>query len=196
MLKNTRGIRFAAAGSLAAAVLVGTLGTAASAVAAPAPTPVPNKTVTLSPGTEGPATQPTKPGTEGPATQPTKPGTQGPATQPTKPGTELPNDKPKPVVTVPAAKAANLTAKADRSSVAAWQQFRITGKATGLKAGTKLTVQQYQAKSKKWVSLPASTTVNKDGSYGIRVKLGLKGANKLRLAGGKLVSNTVNVTVR
>ncbi|MFI1965602.1 hypothetical protein ACH429_16055 [Streptomyces pathocidini] len=184
MLKNTRGIRFAAAGSLAAAVLVGTLGTAASAVAAPAPTPVPNKTVTLSPGTEGPATQPTKPGT------------QGPATQPTKPGTELPNDKPKPVVTVPAAKAVNLTAKADRSSVAAWQQFRITGKATGLKAGTKLTVQQYQAKSKKWVSLPASTTVNKDGSYGIRVKLGLKGANKLRLAGGKLVSNTVNVTVR
>ncbi|WP_409055483.1 hypothetical protein [Streptomyces sp. SYP-A7185] len=89
--------------------------------------------------------------------------------------------------------AATLTAKASVSHVRAWQEFRITGKATGLKAGSKITLQQKQHGT--WKALPASTVTNASGSYGLRVKLGLKGKNELRVAGGAAVSPVVTVTV-
>lgn len=87
-----------------------------------------------------------------------------------------------------------LTAKASATTVKAWEQFRITGVAKGIKAGTKLTVQQKQGT--KWVSLPAQTPVNSSGAYAVRVKLGLKGVNQLRMATGSTVSPVVSVTVR
>ncbi|MEU6084673.1 hypothetical protein [Streptomyces sp. NPDC047108] len=87
-----------------------------------------------------------------------------------------------------------LTAAPSASSVKAWQEFRITGKAKDVAAGTKLTLQQKQRS--KWVSLPATTVVNKSGGYALRVKLGLKGKNELRIAGGQAVSPVVTVTVR
>ncbi|MFC9879275.1 hypothetical protein GTW98_30555 [Streptomyces sp. SID8375] len=100
---------------------------------------------------------------------------------------------PSPVVaTAPAA--ATLTAKASATTVKAWEQFRITGVAKGIKAGTKLTVQQKQGA--KWVSLPAQTPVNSSGAYSVRVKLGIKGVNQLRMATGSTVSPVVTVTVR
>ncbi|MFG2500479.1 hypothetical protein ACGFSB_19960 [Streptomyces sp. NPDC048441] len=89
--------------------------------------------------------------------------------------------------------AATLTAKASASHVRAWQELRITGKATGLKAGSKVTLQQKQRGA--WKALPASTVTNTSGSYGLRVKLGLKGKNELRVISGATVSPVVSVTV-
>lgn len=100
---------------------------------------------------------------------------------------------PSPVVaTAPAA--ASLTAKASVTTVNAWQQFRISGVAKGIKAGTKVTVQQKQGA--KWVSLPAQSPVNTSGTYSVRVKLGIKGVNQLRIGAGNTVSPVVKVTVR
>ncbi|WP_438486789.1 hypothetical protein [Streptomyces sp. S186] len=100
-----------------------------------------------------------------------------------------------PAAAVAAAPAkATLTAKASVTTVKAWQEFRITGATKGLKPGAKVTVQQKQGK--KWVSLPAQAPVNAKGSYAIRVKLGIKGVNELRIASGGAVSPVVKVTVR
>ncbi|MFF2805616.1 hypothetical protein ACFVT2_00260 [Streptomyces sp. NPDC058000] len=100
---------------------------------------------------------------------------------------------PAPVVATAPATAA-LTAKASATTVNAWQQFRITGAAKGIKPGTKITVQQKQ--HTKWVSLPAQAPINTSGSYAVRVKLGIKGVNELRIAVGSTVSPIVKVTVR
>ncbi|WP_382465409.1 hypothetical protein ACFIN9_17720 [Streptomyces noursei] len=100
---------------------------------------------------------------------------------------------PAPVVaTAPAT--ATLTAKTSATTVNAWQEFRITGAAKGIRSGTKVTVQQKQGK--KWVSLPAQAPVNANGSYAIRVKLGIKGVNELRIASGNTLSPVVKITVR
>lgn len=102
---------------------------------------------------------------------------------------------PEPVPAQAAAKPApaTLTAQASSSHVRAWQELRVTGKATGLKAGSKVTLQQKQHGA--WKSLPASTVTNVSGSYGLRAKLGLKGKNELRVASGATVSPVVTVTV-
>ncbi|MFI9718563.1 hypothetical protein ACIHFE_02760 [Streptomyces sp. NPDC052396] len=93
----------------------------------------------------------------------------------------------------PAAKPA-LTAQASTGAVKAWQEFRVSGKASGIKAGTTVTLQQKQGA--KWVSLPAKVAVNKSLSYSMRVKLGIKGKNALRVVGGGAVSPQFTVTVR
>lgn len=87
-----------------------------------------------------------------------------------------------------------LTAKADVASVDAWQNFHVTGKASGIAAGTKVTLQQKQGA--KWVSLPATVSVNSSHTYALRVKLGIKGKNSLRIVGGGAVSPVFTVTVR
>lgn len=87
-----------------------------------------------------------------------------------------------------------LTAQASAGTVKAWQEFRVTGKATGIKAGTTVTLQQ--KRGAKWVSLPAKVAVNKNLSYSMRVKLGIKGKNSLRVVGGNAVSPQFTVTVR
>ncbi|MFH9942524.1 hypothetical protein ACH4OT_24780 [Streptomyces murinus] len=94
--------------------------------------------------------------------------------------------------TAAAAKPA-ITATPSVSSVRAWTLFRVTGKTTGIKAGSKVTLQQKQ--HGKWVALPASTPVNSSGSYALRVELGLKGKNELRMVSGSTASPVFNVTV-
>ena len=101
--------------------------------------------------------------------------------------------EPQPAQTAAKPAAPTLTAKASTSHVRAWQELRITGKATGLKAGSKVTLQQKQHGA--WKALPASTVTNKSGAYGLRAKLGLKGKNELRVASGATVSPVVKVTV-
>ncbi|MER8057935.1 MULTISPECIES: hypothetical protein [unclassified Streptomyces] len=86
-----------------------------------------------------------------------------------------------------------ITATPSVSSVRAWTQFRITGKTTGIKAGSKVTLQQKQ--QGKWVALPASTPVNSGGSYTLRAELGLKGKNELRMVSGSTASPVFDVTV-
>ncbi|MER6334874.1 hypothetical protein ABT298_37395 [Streptomyces sp. NPDC001034] len=94
--------------------------------------------------------------------------------------------------TAAAAKPA-ITATPSVSSVRAWTLFRVTGKTTGIKAGSKVTLQQKQRG--KWVTLPASTPVNRSGSYALRVELGLKGRNDLRMVSGGTASPVFEVTV-
>ncbi|MFD9813932.1 hypothetical protein [Streptomyces sp. NPDC059080] len=89
---------------------------------------------------------------------------------------------------------ASLTAKANVSAVRAWEEFRIAGTSQGIERGTKVTVQQKQGT--RWVSLPAQTPVSATGAYSVRVKLGVKGVNHLRMAVDKTVSPEVTVTVR
>lgn len=94
----------------------------------------------------------------------------------------------------PQAAKAGITAKPSVSSVRAWQLFRVTGRTTGIKAGSRVTLQQKQ--HGKWVSLPASVPVLRNGSYSLGVKLGLKGKNDLRIVSGTTASPVFNVTVR
>ncbi|MFD9903956.1 hypothetical protein [Streptomyces sp. NPDC059063] len=107
-----------------------------------------------------------------------------------KTGKQIGTQKNSPTAKVKAA----LTAKPSATSVKAWQELRVSGKATGIKSGSKVTLQQKQRGT--WKSLPASTTVNKSGAYSLRVKLGLKGKNELRVQSGATLSSVFNVTVR
>ncbi|QES40250.1 hypothetical protein DEJ49_03965 [Streptomyces venezuelae] len=98
---------------------------------------------------------------------------------------------------VPAAKATTakaISAKPSAKSVKAWQLFRVTGTTTGLKPGSKVTLQQKQRGH--WVSLPASAPLTRGGSYSLGVKLGMKGKNELRVVQGSTVSGAFTVTVR
>ncbi|MER5303804.1 MULTISPECIES: hypothetical protein [Streptomyces] len=107
-----------------------------------------------------------------------------------KTGKSLGTQKTSPTAKVKAA----LTAKPSATSVKAWQELRVSGKATGIKAGSKVGLQQKQRGT--WKTLPASTTVNKSGAYTLRVKLGLKGTNELRMKSGATLSPVFKVTVR
>ncbi|WP_107054992.1 hypothetical protein [Streptomyces aureocirculatus] len=96
--------------------------------------------------------------------------------------------------TSPTAPKAALTAKPSATSVRAWQEVRISGKATGVKAGSKVSLQQKQHGA--WKTLPVTTTVNKSGTYSLRAKLGLKGKEELRMKSGTTLSPVFTVTVR
>ncbi|GAA1367692.1 hypothetical protein [Streptomyces beijiangensis] len=87
-----------------------------------------------------------------------------------------------------------LSARATVKSIRAWQQFRVLGTGSHMRAGTRVTLQQLQRRG--WVSLPIHMNTNRNGSYDLRVKLGIKGANKIRIVGGGAVSPTVTVTIR
>lgn len=87
-----------------------------------------------------------------------------------------------------------LTAKANAKSVRAWQQFRIYGIGRNMRPHTRVTLQQKQGRW--WVSLPASVYTARNGVYNMRVKLGLKGRNALRIVGGRAISPLVFVKVR
>ncbi|MFI9587599.1 hypothetical protein ACIHCQ_38655 [Streptomyces sp. NPDC052236] len=94
----------------------------------------------------------------------------------------------------PATTRSALTARATVSSVGAWQQFRVYGKAKHLRPGTQVTLQQKQGRH--WVTLPASMNTSRKSTYKMRVFLGLKGKNKLRIIGGGTVSDHFTVKVR
>ncbi|MEV4438447.1 hypothetical protein AB0K09_05405 [Streptomyces sp. NPDC049577] len=87
-----------------------------------------------------------------------------------------------------------LSAQASVKTVKAWQAFRVSGKATGIRTGTVVTLQQKQGTT--WVSLPASVPVDKASAYSMHVKLGIKGKNALRITGGGAISPEFSVTVR
>ncbi|GGV42020.1 hypothetical protein GCM10010277_31150 [Streptomyces longisporoflavus] len=87
-----------------------------------------------------------------------------------------------------------LTAKSTARTVRAWQNFRIYGVGRHMRAGTRVTLQQKQGKW--WVSLPASVYTARSGAYNMRVKLGWKGRNSLRIVGGRAISPVLRVTVR
>lgn len=87
-----------------------------------------------------------------------------------------------------------LTATATVSGVQAWEQFRVYGAAKHLSPGTTVTLQQKQGDT--WVTLPASMELTHRSTYKMRVHLGLKGQNQLRIVGGGTRSPVFRVAVR
>ncbi|MGW6462046.1 hypothetical protein ACWF94_39995 [Streptomyces sp. NPDC055078] len=87
-----------------------------------------------------------------------------------------------------------LTARATRNGVYAWQQFRVYGNAKDLRPGTRVALQQRHGK--RWVTLPASMNTTRQATYKMRVYLGLKGRNTLRIVGGGKASQPFTVYVR
>ncbi|WP_369207662.1 hypothetical protein [Streptomyces sp. PU-14G] len=85
------------------------------------------------------------------------------------------------------------TVKADRHDVKQWEQFRLHGKVTGIKAGTAVHLQQKQHGT--WKTLPGTSVVNRSLDYSMRVKLGIKGLNHVRTVVAGQPSNAVAVTV-
>ncbi|MFI6943951.1 hypothetical protein ACIBI4_32250 [Streptomyces sp. NPDC050418] len=72
-----------------------------------------------------------------------------------------------------------VTVDASVAAVDAQEEFRLRGRAGALPAGTEVTLQQRQ--KKEWVSLPATVRTKADRTYSMRVKLGIKGPNDLRI---------------
>ncbi|WP_330342054.1 hypothetical protein [Streptomyces sp. NBC_00557] len=107
--------------------------------------------------------------------------------------TSPPSPRPKPAVTTPAAPTAEVSA----AGVRAWQPFRIRGTLPGVPAGTRVTLQQ-QVGARPWVNLPASMQTDAHATYTMRVVLGMKGHNKLRLVDSRMrvVSPLIDVWVR
>ncbi|MFF9632164.1 hypothetical protein [Streptomyces fradiae] len=104
----------------------------------------------------------------------------------------------KPAASAPAASApAASTAKASMKNVRAWEQFRIRGTAGSVPAGSRVTLQQ-KLDGGAWQTLPASMNTNSRSMYNMRVMLGMKGHNKLRLVDSRkrAVSPVVDVWVR
>ncbi|MET8976038.1 hypothetical protein ABZX85_10500 [Streptomyces sp. NPDC004539] len=100
---------------------------------------------------------------------------------------------PKPKPSASPMSDASITVKADKSSVKQGDEVTFTGRTKGLKVGAKLTLQH--EKDGKWTTLKASTTVKNGSSYSLKGKLNTKGAEKLRIASGKVYSPTVTVKV-
>ncbi|MGI5403895.1 hypothetical protein ACQEVG_31470 [Streptomyces sp. CA-135486] len=87
-----------------------------------------------------------------------------------------------------------LTATATVSGVRAWEQFRVYGAARHLSPGTTVALQQKQGNT--WVTLPASMELTRRSTYKMRVHLGLKGQNQLRIVGGGTRSPVFQVAIR
>ncbi|MFD8803417.1 hypothetical protein [Streptomyces atroolivaceus] len=86
-----------------------------------------------------------------------------------------------------------LSAHATARDVAAWEEFRIHGSARNVGSGTPVTLQQKQGE--RWVTLPATMRTADSGEYSLRVKLGMRGDNALRIAGGGAVSPVLRTVV-
>lgn len=99
----------------------------------------------------------------------------------------------KPAASAPAAGSATASMK----TVRAWQQFRIRGVAKGVPAGSRVTLQQ-KLSGQGWRTLPASMNTNSRSMYNMRVMLGMKGHNKLRMVDShrRAVSPVIDVWVR
>ncbi|MDT9685904.1 hypothetical protein RND61_28115 [Streptomyces sp. TRM76323] len=105
---------------------------------------------------------------------------------------------PSPARHQPAASAATaFSAQASAKNVRAWQQFRVRGVARNVPPGSRVTLQQ-KVRGGGWATLPASMNTNSRSMYNMRVVLGMKGHNKLRLvdSGRRAVSPVIDVWVR
>ncbi|GGQ09349.1 hypothetical protein [Streptomyces roseolilacinus] len=96
-----------------------------------------------------------------------------------------------------AAAAPAFSAKASMKNVRAWQQFRVRGVAKNVPPGSRVTLQQ-KVGDRGWTTLPASMSTNSRSMYNMRVVLGMKGHNKLRLVDSRrqAVSPVIDVWVR
>ncbi|MFI5618005.1 hypothetical protein [Streptomyces sp. NPDC051567] len=86
-----------------------------------------------------------------------------------------------------------ITVKANKTEVKAGDTVTFTGRAKGLKPGSKVVLQHKN--NGKWTTLKASTTVKNDDTYTLNAKLNTKGKQQLRVKDDKTTSLPVVVTV-
>ncbi|MCI3276631.1 hypothetical protein [Streptomyces cylindrosporus] len=91
------------------------------------------------------------------------------------------------------APAPSITLKASKTGVKLGDIVTFTGKTTGVKEGSKVTLQVKDGK--KWVALPVTTKVKKS-AYKLTDKFEKKGVEVLRVKDGATVSKTVTITVK
>ncbi|MEV6118287.1 hypothetical protein AB0L59_38910 [Streptomyces sp. NPDC052109] len=103
-----------------------------------------------------------------------------------------PSPHRKPTATASASPSVDVSA----DNVRAWQHFRLRGTAD-VPAGSRVILQQ-QVGGQGWISLPASMNTDAHSTYNMRVALGMKGHNKLRLVDSRMraVSPVIDVWVR
>ncbi|MCQ0003122.1 hypothetical protein [Streptomyces sudanensis] len=109
-----------------------------------------------------------------------------------------PSPRPPPAQHRPAAATApRSSAEASATDVRAWQQFRVRGVARDVPPGTRVTLQQ-KTDRRGWTTLPASVNTDSRSMYAMRVVLGMRGHNKLRLVDARrqVVSPVIDVRVR
>ncbi|MFJ1605092.1 hypothetical protein ACIOHS_17230 [Streptomyces sp. NPDC088253] len=88
----------------------------------------------------------------------------------------------------------SITARVSKAQVKAGQSVTFTGRAKGVKVGTKVVLLRMH--NGKWTALKSSTVLKNGSSYSLTTKLSNKGKEQLRVMAGKVVSPTVLVTVK
>jgi hypothetical protein len=91
------------------------------------------------------------------------------------------------------APASSISISASATRVRAGDSITFSGSTTSLSKGSTVTLQE-QDRHGRWVSLDASTTVDRDSSYSISATLG-KGTQTLRVVDGDTTSSSVTVVV-
>ncbi|MCT9109961.1 hypothetical protein N4G69_30925 [Streptomyces mirabilis] len=88
----------------------------------------------------------------------------------------------------------SITARVSKAQVKAGQSVTFTGRAKGVKVGTKVVLLHMH--NGKWTALKSSTVLKNGSSYSLVTKFNHKGKEQLRVMAGKIVSPTVVVTVK
>jgi hypothetical protein len=86
-----------------------------------------------------------------------------------------------------------LTLSANNTHVKLGDKVLLSGRAAGLKEGSKVTLQE--KRGARWVNLPVTTTVQ-HGTYRLAEKANHKGAQIIRTKDGRAVSRAVTISVR
>ncbi|KOV59385.1 hypothetical protein ADK64_34700 [Streptomyces sp. MMG1121] len=86
-----------------------------------------------------------------------------------------------------------LTLSAGDTHVRLGDKVLLSGRAAGLKEGSKVTLQE--KRGAQWVNLPVTTTV-KRGGYRLAEKANRKGVQIIRTKDGGAVSKAVTISVR
>jgi plastocyanin len=92
------------------------------------------------------------------------------------------------------APASSISISASTNRVRVGDSVTFSGSATGLSKGSTVTLQEQNAHG-KWVSLDASTTVDRHSSYSVSDTLGM-GKQTLRVVDGDTTSSSVTVIVK
>jgi hypothetical protein len=160
------------AGALSVTLLsAGTAGAFAASPSTASPSPKPHMTGSMMPHMTGTA----KPHITGTA-KPTRTGMP----MPTRTGMGMANG--------------SITARVSKAQVHAGQSVTLTGRAKGVKVGTKVVLLHMH--NGKWTALKSSTVLKNGSSYSLVTKFNNKGKEQLRVMAGKIVSPTVLVTVK
>ncbi|MER5906672.1 hypothetical protein ABT150_42585 [Streptomyces mirabilis] len=88
----------------------------------------------------------------------------------------------------------SITTRVNKAQVKAGQSVTFTGRAKGVKVGTKVVLLHMH--NGKWTALKSSTVLKNGSSYSLVTKFNHKGKEQLRVMAGKIVSPTVVVTVK